>query len=187
MTIALSGEVDVRFTVDNASNQRPEHVIEMDYRQMIEMHRMPMTRRSMRLTHRLTAALAVAFCLAAGTYSAIAHHSTTMFDHSKTLTLTGTVVELRWTNPHVTLLVKGTVEKDEEPSEWLLEMTSPGNLVRAGGWTRSAVKPGDQVVVEMSPLRDADKHGGALKKMTVVATGQVFTANLRAQEMPGLE
>jgi hypothetical protein len=66
-------------------------------------------------------------------------------------------------------------------------MTSPGNLVRAGGWTRSAVKPGDQVVVEMSPLRDADKHGGALKKMTVVATGQVFTANLRAQEMPGLE
>jgi Family of unknown function (DUF6152) len=125
--------------------------------------------------------------LAACIYSAAAHHSTTMFDHSRTLTLKGVVIELRWTNPHVTLLVKGTVAEGEEPSEWLLEMTSPGNLVRAGGWSRNAVKPGDEVVVEMSPLRDADKHGGALKKVTLAATGQSFTANLRAQEMPGLE
>ncbi len=127
-----------------------------------------------------------ALLLAAGIYSAAAHHSTTMFDHSRTLTLKGVVIELRWTNPHVTLLVKGTLE-GEEPSEWLLEMTSPGNLVRAGGWSRNAVKAGDEVVVEMSPLRDAEKHGGALKKVTLVATGQSFTANLRAQEMPGLE
>jgi hypothetical protein len=39
----------------------------------------------------------------------------------------------------------------------------------------------------MSPLRDPEKHGGALKKVTLAATGQSFTANLRAQEMPGLE
>ena len=125
--------------------------------------------------------------VAAGISVATAHHSTTMFDHSRTLTLKGVVIELRWTNPHVTLLVKGTVADGEEPSEWLLEMTSPGNLVRAGGWSRNAVKPGDEVVVEMSPLRDAEKHGGALKKVTLAATGQSFTANLRAQEMPGLE
>jgi hypothetical protein len=130
---------------------------------------------------------AVAFSLATGVRSTSAHHSTTMFDHSRTLTLTGVVVELRWTNPHVTLLVKGTVKDGDQPSEWLLEMTSPGNLVRAGGWSRSAVKPGDKVVVEMSPLRDASQQGGALKKLTVADTGQVFTANLRAQEMPGLE
>src|SRR4051812_30767612 len=127
-----------------------------------------------------------ALCAAAG-MTAAAHHSTTMFDHSRTLTLKGVVLELRWTNPHVTLLVKGTVAEGEEPSEWLLEMTSPGNLVRAGGWSRNAIKAGDEVVVEMSPLRDADKHGGALKKVTLAATGQSYTANLRAQEMPGLE
>jgi len=130
--------------------------------------------------------LCIAFGLAAGLHSVAAHHSTTMFDHSKTVTLTGVVVELRWVNPHVSLLIKGSVA-EEEPSEWLLEMTSPGNLVRAGGWSRSAVKPGDKVVIEMSPLRDTDKHGGALKKLTLVDTGQVFTANIRAQEMPGLE
>jgi hypothetical protein len=141
----------------------------------------------MKLMDRTLGIAGAVLWLAAGIYSAAAHHSTTMFDHSKVLTLKGVVIELRWTNPHVTLLVKGTVAEGEEPSEWLLEMTSPGNLVRAGGWSRNAVKPGDEVVVEMSPLRDADKHGGALKKVTLAATGQSFTANLRAQEMPGLE
>ncbi len=114
--------------------------------------------------------------LAAGVHSVSAHHSTTMFDHAKTMTLVGTVVELRWVNPHVSLLINGVVKDREgdEPSHWLLEMTT-------------AVKPGDKVIVEMSPLRDPDKQGGALKKVTNVATGQSFTANLRAQEMPGLE
>jgi Family of unknown function (DUF6152) len=130
---------------------------------------------------------AVACGLATGIRPSAAHHSTTMFDHTKTMTLTGVVVELRWTNPHVTLLVKGTVKDGDRPSNWLLEMTSPGNLVRAGGWSRSVVKPGDKVVVEMSPLRDTSQQGGALKKLRVVETGQVFTANIRAQEMPGLE
>jgi Family of unknown function (DUF6152) len=133
------------------------------------------------------AILSAVLVLAAGVHPVAAHHSTTMFDHSKTLTITGVVVELRWTNPHVSLLVNGTVKEGEEPSLWLLEMTSPGNLVRAGGWSRTAVKPGDRVVVEMSPLRDSDKQGGALKKLTLVETGQTLTANIREQEKPGLE
>jgi hypothetical protein len=112
-----------------------------------------------------------------------------MFDHAKTLTITGTVVELRWVNPHVSLSVNGTVKEreGEEQAIWLLEMTSPGNLIRAGGWRRDAVKPGERVEVAFSPLRDSEKKGGALKKLTVLATGEVFTANLREQEKPGLE
>jgi hypothetical protein len=111
-----------------------------------------------------------------------------MFDHARTLTITGTVVELRWVNPYVSLSVNGTL-KDEggEPALWVMEMTSPGNLVRAGGWRRDAVKPGDRVEVDFSPLREPERKGGALKKLTVLATGEVFTANLREQEKPGLE
>ncbi len=118
---------------------------------------------------------------------ASAHHSTTMFDHAKTVTIKGTVVELRWVNPHVSLLVKGTLEGEVNSEEWLLEMTSPGNLVRAGGWTRNALKPGDAVVIDFSPLRDPSRRGGALKKVTISASGQTLTANILAQEMPGLE
>ena len=133
--------------------------------------------------------LAVAGVVAAGIASVSAHHSTTMFDHSTTLTINGEVVELRWVNPHVSLSVNGVVKERAEdgPAVWVMEMTSPGNLVRAGGWRRDAVKPGDKVEVTMSPLRDAEKRGGALKRLHVVATGEVFTANLREQERPGLE
>jgi len=125
--------------------------------------------------------------LGAGTRLAVAHHSTTMFDHARTMTIKGTVVELRWVNPHVSLLVKGIVGEGKEQEEWLMEMTSPGNLVRAGGWSRNILKTGDEVMVDFSPLRDTTSRGGALKKVTVVKTGQVYTANIRAQEMPGLE
>ena len=121
--------------------------------------------------------------------SVSAHHSTTMFDHTKTMTINGAVVEFRWVNPHVSLSVEGIVKERETDGTqlWVMEMTSPGNLVRAGGWRRDAVKPGDKVEVQFSPLRDAEQRGGALKKLTVLASGEVFTANIRAQEMPGLE
>jgi hypothetical protein len=132
-------------------------------------------------------AIAAVFGLAVCISSVAAHHSTTMFDHSKTFTITGTVVELRWVNPHVSLSINGVLKEGEEPALWVMEMTSPGNLVRAGGWRRDAVKPGEHVEVVFSPLRDSERKGGALKKLTVLATGEVFIANLREQERPGLE
>ena len=143
------------------------------------------------MTKRLTTmgALAVAGVLAAGIVSVWAHHSATMFDHATTMTINGEVVELRWVNPHVSLSVNGVVKERAEdgPAVWVMEMTSPGNLVRAGGWRRDAVKPGETVEVVFSPLRDSASKGGALKKLTVVASGEVFTANIREQERPGLE
>ena len=132
-------------------------------------------------------ALAAIGLLAAGITSVAAHHSTTMFDHSKTVTIKGTVVELRWVNPHVTLTINASLNEGDAPADWLMEMTSPGNLVRAGGWRRDAVKPGEKVEVSFSPMRDPEKKGGALKKITVLSTGEVFTANIREQEKPGLE
>jgi hypothetical protein len=125
--------------------------------------------------------------LLAASNSTFAHHSTSMFDHSKTMSITGTVVEFRWVNPHVSMTIKGRISGGAEEEEWVMEMTSPGNLVRAGGWSRNAVKVGDEVRVEFSPLRDATRRGGALKTVTVLATGQSYSANLLAQEMPGLK
>jgi hypothetical protein len=124
--------------------------------------------------------------LAAAALPVAAHHSTTMFDHSQSVNITGVVKEVQWTNPHVAIFVYGTIKGGTEPALWLLEMTSPGNLVRAGGWSRTAVKPGDKVTVDLSPLRDGRK-GGALKKITLVDTGQFFTADIRAQERANLE
>ena len=132
-------------------------------------------------------ALAVAAVLATGISEVAAHHSAAMFDQSRTMTMKGSVVELRWVNPHVTLTINGSLNEGEGPAEWLMETTSPGNLVRVGGWRRDVVKPGDMVEVVFSPLRDADKKGGLLRQLTLLATGEVFAANIRDQEKPGLE
>jgi hypothetical protein len=122
---------------------------------------------------------------AAGSTHAWAHHSFAMFDFSKQVTIHGTVKEFQWTNPHVVLWVNVPEKPGEAAATWSLELTSPGNLTRTG-WTRHAFTAGDEVVVELNPLRNGN-HGGALVKATQVKTGTVFTTNLRDMERPGLK
>ncbi len=133
------------------------------------------------------ATVAVLALAAAGISRVAAHHSASMFDFSKSETMRGKVVELRWVNPHVTLTMIGALKPGEEPSEWLMETTSPGNLTRVGGWRRDIVKPGDEVEVVFYPLREPDKKLGLMRQLTTLSNGQVYAANIRDQERPGLE
>ena len=116
------------------------------------------------------AALPLLLGLAATAYPVAAHHSTTMFDRDKTIPLAGTVKELHWTNPHVAIFIENTAAQGAAPGLWVIELTSPGNLVRSG-WTRTIIKPGDKVTADVHPLRDGSK-GGALRKITLVDSGQ---------------
>src|SRR3982074_232642 len=99
------------------------------------------------------AAVSTLFGLAAATYPVAAHHSTTMFDREKTLPRVGTVKELHWTNPHVAIFIENSASPGATPGLWVIELTSPGNLVRSG-WTRTIVKPGDKATADIHPLRD---------------------------------
>jgi hypothetical protein len=81
------------------------------------------------LVNSLTMA-ATALGLVAGVHSATAHHSASMFDASKIVVINATLKELRWTNPHVNLLVLGATQEGGAPTERLLETTSPGRLLR---------------------------------------------------------
>ena len=67
--------------------------------------------------------LAVASALSAGIATVSAHHSTTMFDQTKTMTINGEVMELRWVNPHVSLSVNGIVKERAEdgPAVWVID------------------------------------------------------------------
>src|ERR1700737_644145 len=66
-----------------------------------------------------------------------ARHSFAAYDHTKTLTLKGTVKTFQWTNPHVVVWVMVQPEGGGEPQEWSIETTSPGVLPRAGGTPKS--------------------------------------------------
>lgn len=133
----------------------------------------------------LAAPLTAALCALVAAVPAVAHHSFAMFDFANSVKTQATVKEFRWTNPHVILLVVVPPKPGETEQEWSLELTSPGNLTRLG-WSRKSFAPGDRVDLEFDPLRDG-KHGGAFKKATILATGQVLTSNLREAEKPGLQ
>jgi hypothetical protein len=137
----------------------------------------------------LKAAAGLAFLasFSIGITSVAAHHSATMFDRTKVMTIKGVVTEFRWVNPHVSVSVNGTIKDGEQPELWVFEMTSPGNLIRAGGWRRDAVKVGDRVEVTFNPLREIEHRGGSLNSLLLVDTGEKFTNNLLDQEKPGLE
>ncbi|HTC43531.1 MAG TPA: DUF6152 family protein [Steroidobacteraceae bacterium] len=107
-------------------------------------------------------ASAIGLLLATGT--AVAHHSFAMFDQSRQLPLSGTVMEFQWTNPHS--FIELDVPKADGTSEvWHIELNSPNNLKRQG-WRSSSLKPGDRVLVVINPLRDG-QHGGLFLNATL--------------------
>ena len=82
----------------------------------------------------------------------LAYHGTNIsYDHSKTVTVTGTITEFVWQNPHTQVYFD---VKDEKGNlvHWAGEMNSPGVLVRQEGWTRKTLKPGDQVISQPQAL-----------------------------------
>jgi Family of unknown function (DUF6152) len=124
--------------------------------------------------------------LAAGIGSVSAHHSASMYDETRITTINGTVKEVRWVNPHVSVLILGMAKDDREATDWLLETTSPGRLLRLG-WARTSVKAGDCVVIEIHPLREGALHGGSIQKLTSVETGKSFGTNIRELDSPDRE
>ena len=89
--------------------------------------------------------------------SVSAHHSPVMFDRSKKQTITGTVKEFVWTNPHASIQVE-VLNAKGATEVWGIEMNSPNNLVKQG-WKSTILKGGDKVMVVGNPLREADQHG----------------------------
>ena len=89
-----------------------------------------------------------------------AHHSGAIWDQSKTLTLSGTVREFQWTNPHcwIQLLVPAGDVTGSSTQEWSIEMASPIQVLQ-GGWKPGTVKAGDLVQVTLHPARDG-RHAG---------------------------
>jgi hypothetical protein len=88
---------------------------------------------------------------------AFAHHSFAMFDYNKEITVTGSVKELQWTNPHIHLLVNAPDPKGVM-AVFDIEGGTPGNL-RRQGWARDVVKPGDKISVVIRPLKNGDNGG----------------------------
>ena len=89
---------------------------------------------------------------------ASAHHSFAMFDATKEVTMSGTVKEFEWTNPHSWLRVTVNDPKTGKPVLWALELSSPARLTTMG-MHADTVKAGDVVSVTFHPMKDGTRGG----------------------------
>ena len=87
--------------------------------------------------------------------AALPHHSNVAYEVTKVITITGVVKNFDWVNPHTWLHVVVDDGKGGKV-EWACEGRAPGVLLRAG-WSRSILKAGDKVTVDMSPAKDGSK------------------------------
>jgi hypothetical protein len=84
---------------------------------------------------------------------AYAHHSAPVFYKvDERTTVSGTVTEFRFNNPHA-ILKLDVVSENGEKQEWMAETTSP-SILRRRGWSQSSFKPGDKVKLEGMPSLD---------------------------------
>ena len=98
------------------------------------------------------------FCISLGLATSVyAHHSMNGFDRAKTITITGTVKQFKWANPHSWIEVEVVNSKGVAES-WNLEMTAPGILARAG-WKSTMLKAGDKVTFGVHPMVNGDIGG----------------------------
>jgi len=100
---------------------------------------------------------------------AFAHHSFSMYERERVVTLSGTVKEFIWTSPHVTIQVLS--DNRGGLATWAIEGGSPTVLAR-GGWTSSVLKPGDKISLGIHPRKDGGAGGLLADERQLLVNGQ---------------
>jgi hypothetical protein len=112
-----------------------------------------------------------------------AHHSfPAQYDADKPVTLTGTVTNVEWTNPHIFIYIDVTDKDSGETENWALELGGPNSLLRLG-WKRDSLQQGDLITVEGSLARDGSNLANA-ETIVMVETGQRMLAGSSSGNSP---
>jgi hypothetical protein len=118
----------------------------------------------------LRVALLVALLALLAAVTPEAHHSATMFEEKKTITVEGVVKQFQYTNPHSWLLVDVT-DANGKVTTWGFEAEGPSTLQRAG--IRPSEFPvGTRVTMTGRPMKDG--RPAAIWVLAVRADGRKF-------------
>ncbi len=108
-----------------------------------------------------------------------AHHGNSAYDEEHWITISGTVTEFVWSNPHCEIFMD---VKDDKGAviNWAIESQSPG-ILRRNKWTRTSVKPGDQITVNFAPAKNGAPVGftGNKNGKVVFPDGHILKMDIR--------
>ena len=111
----------------------------------------------------------------------VAHHANAVFDVGKRITLTGTVTEWFWANPHCLLRLE-VKDANGQILNWVGETQAPPNMI-PWGWSKQSFKPGDEVTVTLEPVKNGQRLGRLLQ--AVLPNGKTLVAGANAGVVVG--
>jgi hypothetical protein len=98
---------------------------------------------------------------------ASAHHSfAAAYDMSNSITVQGTIVNVRLTNPHSWFFLE-VKEANGTTTRWSFEAGTPSGMIR-NGYKASELPPGTAVTIRGFPARES-QHTGMLQQLTTAA------------------
>ena len=111
----------------------------------------------------------------------LAHHANAVFDVGKRVTVTGTVTEWFWANPHC-LLRLDVKDASGQILNWVGETQAPPNMI-PWGWSKQSFKPGDEVTVILEPVKNGQRLGRLLQAR--LPDGKTLVAGASAAAVVG--
>jgi hypothetical protein len=116
------------------------------------------------------------------TVSTWAHHSfAAEFDIAKPVTLTGTVTQMEWINPHawIHIDVKGP---DGKITSWMVEGGSPNILLRRG-FTKHSLETGTEIVITGYQAKSGENRANGAN-ITFKDGKRLFLGGSNPDELP---
>ena len=115
---------------------------------------------------------------------ALAHHGFAgRYDEEHPVTVTATIVELQFMNPHSFIFFDVT-DKTGKTERWQAELGSAAQLNRSEGWTRTILKAGDKITIvgPQNKNGSGDMNLSHESKITMMDTGKVIHNSIKAEQ-----
>ena len=112
-----------------------------------------------------------------------AHHGFAgRYDEDHPVTVTGTVVELQFQNPHSFIIFENK-DAGGKDVRWQAELGS-ANLMAREGWTRTMLKAGDRITIigPQNKNGSADLNLSHESKITMADSGKVIHNSIKAEQ-----
>ena len=87
-------------------------------------------------------------------YPLVAHHSESINDQDRLVTVRGTVAKFQFTSPHVQIYLD--VKDEDTVTQWIATGGNPSSMRRTG-WNNKILEPGDEITITGFPYKDGRK------------------------------
>ena len=126
-------------------------------------------------TKLLPAVSALVVGLFLATIPVMAHHGASAYDETKVVTISGTVTNFQFINPHCIVSVD---VKDSSGNEqnWIVEAPPPSMMKHNAGWYRDMMKAGDQITVDLHIAKNGSDVGKIAGSGNMILNGKHIQA-----------